>query len=511
MSELADFPWLTVLICLPAVAGVLLWVLPPLRRLARPIGLGVSVVVLAGAVAMATGFDVAAADSYQFATTVSWIPALGVSYDVGINGLGLAMILLATLLVPVVLIAAWREVSAPTSLTGQQAARALTDRQAGFVALVLILEALMIAVFAARDLFLFYLLFEAMLIPVYFLVGIFGGPGRRFAAVKFLLYSLAGGLIMLAGLIVLFVASGGGPEAMRLDNLANVLADDPTTQMWVFLSFFLAFAVKAPMVPVHTWLPDTAAEATPGTSVLLVGVLDKVGTFAMIAICLPLFPAAAQAAAPVIIAAAIISIVYGALLAIGQNDLMRMIAFTSVSHFGFIVLGIFVGTQTAMVGSMIYMLAHGLSTAAMFLIAGFLIQRGQSADMRTYSGMQRITPVIAGTFLFAGLSSLALPGLSGFVPEYLVFLGSYQAHPAYGVAAVIGVVLSALYILMTYQRVFTGAPAAERSGLSDLVPREKTLLVPLGLGIVFLGVYPAPVRGLLSGVADSCAAILGSA
>ena len=499
MSELADFPWLTVLICLPAVAGVLLWVLPPLRRLARPIGLGVSVVVLAGAVAMATGFDVAAADSYQFATTVSWIPALGVSYDVGINGLGLAMILLATLLVPVVLIAAWREVSAPTSLTGQQAARALTDRQAGFVALVLILEALMIAVFAARDLFLFYLLFEAMLIPVYFLVGIFGGPGRRFAAVKFLLYSLAGGLIMLAGLIVLFVASGGGPEAMRLDNLANVLADDPTTQMWVFLSFFLAFAVKAPMVPVHTWLPDTAAEATPGTSVLLVGVLDKVGTFAMIAICLPLFPAAAQAAAPVIIVLAIISIVYGALLAIGQNDLMRMIAFTSVSHFGFIVLGIFVGTQTAMVGSMIYMLAH------------FLIQRGRSADMRTYSGMQRLTPVIAGTFLFAGLSSLALPGLSGFVPEYLVFLGSYQAHPAYGVAAVIGVVLSALYILMTYQRVFTGAPAAERSGLSDLVPREKTLLVPLGLGIVFLGVYPAPVLDLLSGVAESFAAILGSA
>ncbi|MGC0142983.1 MULTISPECIES: NADH-quinone oxidoreductase subunit M [unclassified Pseudactinotalea] len=534
MFGLEDFPWLTAMIAVPAVAGVAVWLLKPLRRIARPIGLVVSLAVLGGGVVMATGFDVGSADQVQMSTTASWIPALGISYDVGVNGMGLSLVLLAALLVPIVLVAAWNEVRAPERVavttsggdsveaTGDAVdTEALESRQATFVGLILILLALMVLVFAARDLFLFYLAFEAMLIPVYFLIGVFGGPDRRAAAVKFLIYSLAGGLIMLAGLVVVFAQTWGDAEGMRMDNLSDVFADNPTMGMWVFLSFFVAFAVKAPMVPVHTWLPDSAAQATPGTSTLLVGVLDKVGTFGMIAILLPIFPGAAAQAAPVIMVLAVISIIYGALLALGQNDLMRMIAFTSVSHFGFIVLGIFAGTQTAMVGSMLYMLAHGLSTAAMFLIAGFLIQRGYSADMRTYSGMQRVTPVLAGTFLFAGLSTLALPGLSGFIPEYLVLIGSYEAHPAWGAAAVIGVVLAALYILMAYQRVFTGPipgpPAGRtlglpaRAGLSDLVAREKWLLVPLGLAIVFLGVYPAPVLDLLSGVADSFASILGSA
>ncbi len=505
MFESDAFPWLVVLITVPAVAGALIGLIPPLRRVARPLGLAVSILVFGAAAVMASGFT--AGDGYQFNTTVDWISALGITFDVGINGLGLVMILMATLLVPVVLLAAWKEVSVPEGA----AEDALAKRQAGFVSLVLLLLALIITVFAARDLFLFYLVFEAMLIPVYFLIGVFGGPTRKAAAVKFLLYSLAGGLIMLAGLIVVFVHTWGTEQAMRLDNLSDVFAADTNLQMWVFLSFFLAFAIKAPMVPLHTWLPDSAEAATPGTSTLLVGVLDKVGTFGMIAICLPLFPDAAATAAPVIMVFAVISIVYGALLAIGQNDLMRMISFTSISHFGFIVLGIFAGTQTAMTGSMIYMLAHGLSTAAMFLIAGFLIRRGHSADMRTYSGMQRITPVLAGTFLFAGLSSLALPGLSGFIPEYLVLLGSFEAHPAWGVAAVIGVVLSALYILMAYQRVFTGPPEENRKGLVDLSGREKLLLVPLGVGIVFLGVYPAPVLDLLSVDATLFAGILGSA
>ena len=244
---------------------------------------------------------------------------------------------------------------------------------------------------------------------------------------------------------------------------------------------------------------------------LLVGVLDKVGTFGMIALCLPLFPDAAKAAAPVIIALALISIIYGGLVAIGQNDLMRMIAFTSVSHFGFIVLGIFVGTQTGLTGSMVYMVAHGVSTAAMFLIAGFLTQRGGSQDMRSYSGMQRITPVIAGTFLVSGLASLALPGLSGFVPEYLVLLGSFQLHPAVGAIAVIGVVLAALYILMAYQRIFTGEPLEGRKSLTDLGGREKWVVAVLVAAILFLGFYPAPVLDVLAPVADQFAVILGSA
>lgn len=521
MFGLDDFHWLTAMIAVPALAGALVWLLKPLRRFARPIGLVVSLLVLAAGALLAAGFDMGASDQVQYAYSASWIPDLGISYVLGVNGMSLLLVLLAALLVPIVLLAAWNEVRAPESAPDDP--RALESRQAGFVALVLVLLALMVLVFSARDLFLFYLAFEAMLFPVYFLIGIFGGPNRRAAAIKFLIYSLAGGLIMLAGLIVVFTQTWGQPQGMRIDNLTDVFADNPTMGMWVFLSFFIAFAVKAPMVPVHTWLPDAAAEATPGTSTLLVGVLDKVGTFAMISILLPLFPTQAAQAAPVIMVLAVISIIYGALLAVAQNDLMRMIAFTSVSHFGFIVLGIFAGTQTAMVGSMIYMLAHGVTTAALFLIAGFLIQRGHSADMRSYSGMQRVTPVLAGTFLFAGLSALALPGLSGFVPEYLVLIGSYEAHPAWGVAAVIGVVLSALYILMTYQRVFTGPVPGQsqvltraeglplRAALPDLVVREKALLVPVGLAIVFLGVYPAPVLDLLSSVADSFAAILGSA
>ena len=509
-TQLAELPWLTILIVVPAVAALLIWLVKPLRGAARPIGLAVSVLVLAGAAVMVSAFDTSDAAAYQFTTTRSWIASFGASYDVGVNGLGLVLVLLAALLVPIVLLAAWNEVSLPAGVVAARASDALVYRQAGYVALVLVLESLMIAVFSARDVFFFYILFEAMLIPVYFMIGVYGGANRRYAAIKFLLYSLAGGLIMLAGVIALYFQTDGGPQAFRIDNLANAV-DDPTLQMWLFLAFFVAFAIKAPMWPVHTWLPDAAQQGPPGTSVLLVGVLDKVGTFGMIALCLPLFPDAAKAAAPVIIALALISIIYGGLVAIGQNDLMRMIAFTSVSHFGFIVLGIFVGTQTGLTGSMVYMVAHGVSTAAMFLIAGFLTQRGGSQDMRSYSGMQRITPVIAGTFLVSGLASLALPGLSGFVPEYLVLLGSFQLHPAVGAIAVIGVVLAALYILMAYQRIFTGEPLEGRKSLTDLGGREKWVVAVLVAAILFLGFYPAPVLDVLAPVADQFAVILGSA
>ncbi|WP_154792869.1 NADH-quinone oxidoreductase subunit M [Occultella kanbiaonis] len=525
-TQFADLPWLTILIVAPTVVAALIWLVKPLRRAARPIGLATSAGVLIGVALMASAFDVSDAAGVQFTQTHDWIAPLGASYAVGVDGMGLTLVALAALLVPVVLIAGWNEVKLPSGIAAERADNALAYRQAGFVALILVLESLMIAVFAARDLFLFYVIFEAMLIPVYFLIGVYGGPNRRAAALKFLLYSLAGGLVMLAGVIAVYFQTDGGPGTYLLANLTDIAADNPTLQMWLFLSFFIAFAVKAPMFPVHTWLPDAAAQATPGTSTLLVGVLDKVGTFGMIVICLPLFPGAAAAAAPVIIVLAIISIVYGGLVAIGQNDLMRMIAFSSVSHFGFIVMGVFVGTQTALVGAMLYMVAHGVTIAALFLISGFLTQRGASQDMRTYSGMQRVTRVLAGTWLFAGLASLALPGLSGFVPEYLVLLGSFEAHWAYGVFAVIGVVLSALYILLAYQRVFTGpvpeagapvelAGAAldvpDRAGLKDLTGREKWAVVPLALAVLFLGLYPAPVLELLSGVADQFAAILGSA
>ncbi|WP_277051515.1 NADH-quinone oxidoreductase subunit M [Ruania albidiflava] len=509
-AQLADLPWLTVLIAVPAVAAALIWLVPALRKIARPLGMAVAVLVLIGTIVMATGFD--AAGGYQFTETYTWMAQLGVSWAVGVNGMGLVLILLSVVLVPIVMLASWNEVVLPEGIKAEAAAKALAYRRAGYVALLLLLEAMMIGVFAARDLFLFYILFEAMLVPVYFMIGAYGGAGRRAAAIKFLLYGLAGGLVMLAGVVLVAVRSGGGEGALLLENLADVAAgDSAAVQMWIFLTFFVAFAIKAPMVPVHTWLPDAAGQAPPGTSTLLVGVLDKVGTFGMIAICLPLFPGASAAAAPVIIVLAILSIIYGGILAIGQHDLMRMIAFSSVSHFGFIVMGVFVGTQTAMVGAMLYMVAHGVTIAALFLISGFLTQRGATADMRTYSGMQRITPVIAGAWLLAGLASLALPGLSGFVPEYLVFLGSFEAHAAYGAFAVIGVVLSALYILLAYKRIFTGPVEAARAELTDAGGRERWTIVPLVLLVLFLGFYPAPVLDLLTGPADQFVAILGSA
>ncbi|WP_159622882.1 NADH-quinone oxidoreductase subunit M [Ruania rhizosphaerae] len=514
-SILVDLPWLSLLVAVPLLAAVVIWLVPGLQKLARPLGLAVSLLVLAGAIAMVPGFD--AGGGYQFTETYSWIPAIGASWAVGINGLGLVMILLAVALVPIVIAAAWNEVRLPEAAgsgetgSGEPDTKALDRRRAGYVALVLALEAMMVAIFAVRDLFSFYVVFEAMLVPVYFMIGVFGGPNRRPAALKFLLYSLAGGLVMLSGVIYLLVQTGGGEQALLLDNLAGALEGNYTAQLWVFLSFLIAFAIKAPMVPVHTWLPDAAAEAPPGTSALLVGVLDKVGTFGMIAICLPLFPEAVANVAPYLVVLAIISIIYGGILAIGQKDVMRLIAFTSVSHFGLIVLGIFIGTQTAMVGSMIYMVAHGVSTAALFLVAGFLTQRGGSAQMSSYSGMQRVVPVLAGVFLISGLATLALPGLSGFVPEYLVLLGSFEASPAAGVFAVIGVVLSALYILLAYQRVFTGPVDPDRSDLPDLGGRERWTMVPLVLAMLVLGFFPAPVLDVLTPAADQFAAILGSA
>lgn len=501
---MSSLPWITILIAVPLVAALVLWLVPGLHRFARPAGLAVSLVVLGAAVAMATGFDPARAGEQQLTQTVGWIPSIGASYAVGLNGLGLVMVLLALALVPIVLAADWHAVP---DAGGEVDRRATDRRRATFVALVLALASLMVAVFAARDVFLFYVVFEVMLIPVYFLVGMFGGANRRSAAVKFLVYSLAGGLIMLVGVVMLYLQGPGGPQGFLIDNLAGVVSD-PITERWLFVAFFVAFAVKAPMWPVHTWLPDTTAQATPGTSTLLVGVLDKVGTFGMLALCLPLFPAAARWAAPAIVVLALISIIYGALVAIGQQDMMRFIAFTSISHFGFIVLGIFVGSEVAMTGAMFYMLAHGLSIAGLFLLAGYLAERGGSRRIDAYGGWQRVTPVLAGLFLVSGMASVALPGLSGFVGEYLVLVGSFASSIPAAAVATLGVVLAALYFLLVYQRVFTGQPSAEiaeaRTGgaLRDLGARERWSLVPVVVAMVVLGVLPGPVLDLLTPLAQ---------
>jgi NADH-quinone oxidoreductase subunit M len=460
--------------------------------LAKQVGLLVSLVVFALTVGMALAFVVAQAADFQFAYSVSWIPAFGVNFSLGVDGIALVLIAMAATLVPVVMLAGWNDVDG-----SQGSVR-------GYVALMLVLEAAIVGVFAATDLFLFYVFFEAMLVPVYFLIGRYGGPRRNYAAVKFLLYSLFGGLLMLGSLIGLYVVSARitGTGTFDFTTLAN-LSIDSDTQKWLFLGFFIAFAIKAPLVPFHTWLPDAAAESTPGTAVLLVGVLDKVGTFGMLRYCLELFPDASRWATPVVIALAVVGIIYGALVAIGQSDIKRLIAYTSVSHFGFIALGIFVMTTRGQSGSALYMVNHGFSTAALFLIAGFLISRRGSRLIEDFGGVQKVAPILAGTFLVAGLSSLALPGLSSFVSEFLVLMGTFERYRWIGVVATLGIVLAALYVLLMYQRTMTGPTSeAVSERVSDLGGREVLAIAPILAIIIVLGFYPQPVLDVINPAID---------
>ncbi len=485
----AAFPWLTVLIAGAACAAFLLCLIRPLRVYAREYALAVSLTILAGYVgALITGFTPASAGAVQLAEAYSWIPSIGASIAWGVNGMGVAMIGLAVFLVPIVILAGWNDVPA--------------EKQGSYFGWILFLEAIMIALFAARDVFLFYILFELMIVPMYFLIGSFAGSGRERAAMKFLLYSILGGLIMLVGVIALYVMGPGGEQNYLLSALSTrVGIGEGRVQMLLFLSFFIGFAIKAPMWPLHTWLPDTTEKAPAGVSTLLVGVLDKLGTFGMIAICIPLFPQASAQAAPVIIAFAVISIFWGAFMAIASDNLMRLIAYTSVSHFGFMIMGIFSGSAIAMTGSILYMVAHGIATAALFLIVGFLGERGGSHQISAYGGWQRVTPLIAGTFLVAGLATIALPGLSGFIPEYLVLMGTFEANMLAGLIAVVGVVFAAVYILLPYQRIFTG-PKPEGVKVPDLNAREKTVMGVLIAAMLGLGFYPAPILDIVNPVSS---------
>jgi NADH-quinone oxidoreductase subunit M len=336
---------------------------------------------------------------------------------------------------------------------------------------------------------------------MYFIIGSYGGPQRSYAAVKFLLYSLAGGLLMLAAVIGLYVVSDGGPQAFLFERLLGTEMGTATERL-LFLGFFVAFAIKAPLWPVHTWLPDAAAESPPGGAVLLVGVLDKVGTFGMIRFCLPLFPDASLWARPVVITLAVVGILYGALLAIGQTDMRRLIAYTSISHFGFIVMGIFAMTAQSQAGATLYMVNHGFSTAALFLIAGFLVSRRGSRLIADYGGVQRVAPMLAGTFLLAGLSSLALPGLSTFVSEFLVLVGTFSRYEAAAVIATGGIILASVYILLMYQRTMTGEPTEHTARMPDLTRREVSVVAPLIAVIVGLGFYPQPVLDVINPAVD---------
>ena len=480
-----NFPWLTTLIAVPLLGAALTALVPRgLELAAKRLALFIAVITAIIALVAAVAF-VGEGQPEQFVEQYEWVGSLGVFYAVGANGISLSLIVLTAVVTPIVLLAMWRE------------AEAERRNPKPFFALVLLLEAMIIGTFAAQDVLLFYVLFEAMLVPMYFLIGLYGGPQRRYAAVKFLLYNLLGGLIMLAAVIGLYVQSinAGQPSFLLADLVALDVPVD--IQRWLFLGFMFAFAIKAPLWPFHTWLPDAAAESTPANAAYLSGVMDKVGTFGMIALVLPLFPDATRELAPVVVVLAVISIIYGALLAVGQTDMKRLIAYTSISHFGFIVLGIFALTSQGVAGSTLYMVNHGLSTVALFVIVGFLIVRRGSRLVADYGGVAQPAPILAGSLLFAGLSGLALPGLATFVSEFLVLVGTYSRYRAAGVVATVGIILAALYILLFYQRTMTGPAREATRDFPDLRRREILVVAPLVALLLAVGFFPKPLLDVI--------------
>ncbi len=478
--------YLTLIMAIPLFGAGFIATLPQTKSLlAKQLALATTLIAAVATILMTIKFE-RSNTALQFVESYDWIKAFGIKYAVGVDGIALVLILMTALLAPIVVLAGWNE-----SEGGRWSTKT-------FYILILILQTMSFGVFAATDVFLFYVFFEAMLVPVYFLIGGYGSGERSAAAVKFLLYSLFGGLLMLASIIALYVISGEqGGHTFNIAALSE-LEMSSTTQNLLFLGFFIAFAIKAPLFPFHTWLPDAAKSATPGTSVLLLGVLDKVGTFGMIRYCLALFPEATKTFTPLIITLSLISIVYGAFLAIGAKDIKRLIAYTSISHFGFITLGIFAMTTQGHSGATLYMFNHGFSTAALFLVAGWMISRRGSSTIADFGGLQRVTPIMAWTFFIAGLSSLALPGLSSFVSEFLVLVGTFTRYPVAAVIATFGIVLAALYILIPVQRALHGPTTPGNENLADLNLREKIAIAPVIAVIVLLGFYPAPALNIIN-------------
>ena len=482
---------LTSMGALPLLGALLIAVLPGTNtKLVKQVAFAISLLVAGVGISAALGFNLNKS-GFQYVEKYSWIPALGINYQLGVDGISLILILLSVILVPIVILAGWNE-----SENGRFSVKT-------FYVLILVLETMMIGVFAATDVFLFYVFFEAMLVPVYFLIGGYGTGARQAAAVKFLLYSLFGGLLMLASIIGIFVISGNQIGRTFDIEALSTLQIDSTTQNFLFLGFFIAFAIKAPLWPMHTWLPDAAKSATPGTSVLLLGVLDKVGTFGMIRYCVELFPEASKTFTPLIITLSVISILYGAFLAIGQKDIQGLIAFTSISHFGFITLGIFAMTTQGNSGATLYMLNHGFSTAALFLTAGWMISRRGSSTIAEFGGLQRVTPILAWSFFIAGMSSLALPGLSSFVSEFLVLVGTYTRYPVAAIIATFGIVLAALYILIPVQKALHGPTTPGNENLPDLNKREIAAIAPVIAVIIALGFYPKPALDIINPAAEA--------
>ncbi len=557
-------PWLSLLVALPVVGSVLVLLVPRSDpRTAKTVALAVSLVELVLTIVVASIWTTSGA-RFQLTETYTWVPAFGLHWALGLDGIALALIALTAVVTPIVLAAGWSEsdprpaseeadldggdldggdldevdpagsggsaaadaparagfggraraaagarggATAVSDAVGAKGAGGTTSaiaapgerRAAGYPACILLTQGMLVGAFAATDVLLFYILFEAMLIPMYILIGVYGGPRRAAAATKFLLYNLLGGLVMLAAVIGLSVTtrSAAHPVGTFLLSDLSGIAIPHRTQYLLFVGFMIAFAIKAPLWPFHTWLPDAIEQTPPAGAAYLSGVVDKIGTFGMIHLAVPLFPVAARRLAPVVVVLAVISILYGAILAVAQRDMMRFVAATSISHFGFIVLGIFALTTQGQTGATLYMVNHGLSTVLLFLVVGFVARRRGSNDWRDFGGLQTPAPALSGAFLVAALASLSLPGLATFVSEFLVLVGTFTRYPAAAVAATVGIVLAALYALLMYQRVMTGPTTPRLVGARDLVGRESLVIAPLVALLLVLGFYPRPLTSVI--------------
>jgi NADH-quinone oxidoreductase subunit M len=427
-------------------------------------------------------FDPGSAD-YQFEEFARWMPTLGVGYHLGIDGISLLLVLLTTLLTPIALASAWCSIE---------------ERTKEFVITLLLLETGMIGVFVSLDLFLFYVFWEAMLIPMYFVIGVWGGTNRIYAAMKFVLYTLVGSVLMLLAILALYYQHGAvtGTFTFDLPTLARWVVPVGPAQSLMFLAFALAFAIKVPLFPFHTWLPDAHVEAPTAGSVILAGVLLKMGTYGFLRFCLPLFPDASLTFGPLVFALAVIGIVYGAWVSTVQPDLKKLVAYSSVSHLGFVMLGIFTLNVQGLVGGVIQMINHGLSTGALFLMVGMIYERRHTRLIADFGGLWKVIPAFSALFLVVALSSLGLPGLNGFVGEFLILLGAFQVNRWLAAVAATGIIFAAVYLLWMYQRVIFGDITHEANRtLRDLSLREWALLVPVLVLIVWVGVYPVSFTG----------------